>query len=62
MLERRTIRYIEAFKLQIIQELESGKLNCVYQAQERCGITGFGVADMSKSISCNYEIYYAIIK
>lgn len=40
MLERRTIRYSEAFKLQIIQELESGKLNCVHQAKERYGITG----------------------
>ena len=40
MLERITIRYSEAFKLQIIQELESGKLNCVHQAQEKYGITG----------------------
>ena len=40
MLERITIRYSEAFKLQIIQELESGKLDCVNHARERYGISG----------------------
>lgn len=40
MLERRTIRYSEAFKLQIIQELETGKLDCVNHARERYGIVG----------------------
>lgn len=40
MLERRTIRYSEAFKLQIIHELETGKLDCVNHAKERYGIAG----------------------
>jgi transposase-like protein len=33
-------RYSEAFKLQVVQELESGKLSSVCEANRRYGITG----------------------
>lgn len=34
------LRYSEAFKLQVVQELESGKLGGVQEARERYGIGG----------------------
>jgi transposase-like protein len=34
------LRYSEAFKLQVVQELESGKLGGVEEARERYGIGG----------------------
>ena len=40
MLERKCIRYSEAFKLQVVKELESGSLRSVSEARERYGITG----------------------
>lgn len=40
MNERRTIRYSEAFKLQVINELATGQLDCVQQAREKYGING----------------------
>ena len=35
-----TVRYSEAFKLQVITELESGKFDCVEQARQAYGIGG----------------------
>jgi transposase len=40
MLEKKSIRYSEAFKLQIVNELESGALRSFHEARERYGITG----------------------
>lgn len=40
MLERKSIRYSEAFKLQVVKELESGTLCSINEARERYGITG----------------------
>lgn len=37
---RDTIRYSEAFKLQVIGEIESGKFDCVEQARRAYGIGG----------------------
>lgn len=35
-----TVRYSEAFKLQVLSELESGKFDCVEQARRAYGIGG----------------------
>lgn len=40
MLEKKSIRYSEAFKLQIVNELESGSLCSINEARDRYGITG----------------------
>ena len=40
MLERKSIRYSEAFKLQVVKELESGSLRSINEARERYGIAG----------------------
>ncbi len=39
------IRYSEAFKLKVVNELESGKLSCVYEARIRYGIRGCGTIE-----------------
>ena len=39
-MSRQVIRYSEAFKLQVISELESGKLSSIFEAQRRYGIRG----------------------
>jgi len=35
-----TVKYSEAFKLQVVSELESGHLRCAYDARMRYGIKG----------------------
>jgi len=40
MLERKSIRYSEAFKLQVVKELELGTLDSIHAARERYGIAG----------------------
>ena len=40
MVVRDTIRYSEAFKLQVISEIESGKFDCIEQARRAYGIGG----------------------
>lgn len=40
MLERKRIRYSEAFKLQVVNELESGALCSISEARDRYGIAG----------------------
>ncbi len=42
MKEKRTIRYSEAFKLQVIRELEEGRFATPLQAQRAYGIRGAG--------------------
>lgn len=39
-MSRRIVRYSEAFKMQVLSELESGKLASVSEARERYGIRG----------------------
>ncbi len=34
------VRYSEAFKLQVVSELESGKLSCIFEARRRYAIKG----------------------
>lgn len=36
------MRYSEAFKLKIVNELETGKLSCINEARTRYGIIGCG--------------------
>ena len=36
------MRYSEAFKLKIVNELETGKLSCINEARKRYGIIGCG--------------------
>jgi transposase len=40
MMKDMKLRYSEAFKLQVVQELESGKLGGIQEARERYGIGG----------------------
>lgn len=40
MAEKVSIRYSEAFKLQVVRELESGKLGSCFAAREAYGIRG----------------------
>jgi len=39
-MKKETMRYSEAFKLQVVSELESGKLTCPHEARRRYGIKG----------------------
>ena len=39
-MRRQVIRYSEAFKMQVVQELESGKLATISEARQRYGIGG----------------------
>jgi len=39
-MDRRVIRYSEAFKLRVISELESGELSTIAEARKRYGIRG----------------------
>ncbi len=41
-MSRRIIRYSEAFKLQVLADLESGKLGSISEAVKRYGISGAG--------------------
>ena len=42
MMNRTIMRYSEAFKLKIVNELETGKLSCINEARKRYGIIGCG--------------------
>ena len=39
-MKKEVIRYSEAFKLQVVSELESRKFSCVFEAKNRYGIRG----------------------
>ena len=39
------VRYSEAFKLQVVSELESGKFSCIFEARKRYGINGVGTVE-----------------
>lgn len=41
-MESRVVRYSEAFKLQVIREIEEGKFTSPFQASQAYGITGKG--------------------
>ena len=41
-MSKTVMRYSEAFKLKIVNELETGKLSCINEARNRYGITGSG--------------------
>ena len=41
-MKKEVVRYSEAFKLQVVSELESGKLKSLNEAQKRYGIHGSG--------------------
>jgi len=42
MMSKTVMRYSEAFKLKIVNELETGKLSCINEARKRYGIIGCG--------------------
>ncbi len=44
-MNKEIIRYSEAFKLQVVSELESGKLKCIFEARKRYDIRGCGTVD-----------------
>ena len=49
-----SMRYSEAFKLQVINELESGQLDCINMAREKYGIVGSGtIRRWLKKYGCN---------
>jgi transposase-like protein len=39
-MNKEVIRYSDAFKLQVVSELESGKFKCIFEARKRYGIRG----------------------
>ena len=39
-MKREVVRYSEAFKLQVVSELESGKFKSIFEARNRYGIKG----------------------
>jgi transposase-like protein len=43
--QRRTYRYSEAFKRQVVEQLESGVLSSITQARRRYGIKGVGTVE-----------------
>ena len=44
-MEKSVVRYSEAFKLQVVSELETGKLSCIFEARKRYAIKGVGTVD-----------------
>lgn len=44
-MQKTTIRYSEAFKLQVVSELEAGQISCILQARQRYGIRGCGTIE-----------------
>ena len=44
-MEKSVVRYSEAFKLQVVLELETGKLGCIFEARKRYAIKGIGTVD-----------------
>jgi transposase-like protein len=44
-MNKEIIRYSDAFKLQVVSELESGKFKCIFEARKRYDIRGCGTID-----------------
>ena len=44
-MKKEILRYSEAFKLQVVSELESGKFKCIFEARKRYGIRGCGTIE-----------------
>ena len=44
-MNKEVVRYSEAFKLQVVSELESGKFKCIFEARKRYGICGSGTIE-----------------
>ena len=44
-MKKEVLRYSEAFKLQVVSELESGKFNCIFEARKRYNIRGCGTVE-----------------
>jgi len=44
-MNKETLRYSEAFKLQVVSELESGKFKCIFEARKRYNIRGCGTIE-----------------
>ena len=44
-MQKTVVRYSEAFKIQLVSELESGKFKCIFEARKRYGIKGCGTIE-----------------
>ena len=44
-MNKESLRYSEAFKLQVVSELESGKFSCIFEARKRYAIKGCGTVE-----------------
>lgn len=44
-MKKDVLRYSEAFKLQVVSELESGKFKCIFEARKRYNIRGCGTVE-----------------
>jgi len=44
-MNKEVIRYSDAFKLQVVSELESGKFKCIFEARKRYDIRGCGTIE-----------------
>jgi len=44
-MNKETLRHSEAFKLQVVSELESGKFKCIFETMKRYDIRGCGTIE-----------------
>ncbi len=44
-MNKEVLRYSEAFKLQVVSELASGKFNCIFETRKRYNIRGCGTVE-----------------
>lgn len=44
-MNKEVVRYSEAFKVQVVSELESGKFKCIFEARKRYDIRGCGTIE-----------------
>ena len=44
-MKKNIVRYSDAFKIQVVSELESGKFKCIFEARKRYAIRGVGTVE-----------------
>jgi transposase-like protein len=44
-MKKHILRYSDAFKIQVVSELESGKFSCIFEARKRYAIKGCGTVE-----------------
>ena len=59
MMNKTVMRYSEAFKLKIVNELETSKFSCVHEARMRYDIRSCGTIELLGFVNTVKIIYYA---